>query len=94
MGCRELTRDREAEPCAAAVADQKGRKIRSTSSSGMPGPVSSTATEIVPFSCSSASSTRPPSGVQRKAFASRLEMICSTRSPSAMITGRAPITCR
>ena len=37
----------------------------------------------------SRASTRPPSGVQRNAFASRFVIICSTRSPSVTIVGCA-----
>ena len=50
--------------------------------------MSSTDTLIVPFSCPRASTIRPPSGVARNAFESRLPTICSTRSPSETITGR------
>jgi hypothetical protein len=53
----------------------------------MPGPVSATETATVPFFASSATPIRPPSGVQRKAFERRFEMIWSTRSPSETITG-------
>ena len=54
-----------------------------------PGPVSSTATWTVPFVWPSSSWIRPPSGVARKAFESRLPTIWSTRSPSETITGLA-----
>ena len=40
-----------------------------------------------PFACASWSSMRPPSGVQRKAFESRLVITWRTRSPSETITG-------
>ena len=66
-----------------------GRKSRSTWSAAIPGPVSSTATWTVPFVCPSSSAIRPPSGVARNAFESRLSTICSTRSPSETITGLA-----
>ena len=52
----------------APSRETNGRKIRSRSSSLIPGPLSSIATRTVPFDCSRLSSTRPPSGVQRNAF--------------------------
>ena len=42
----------------------------------------------------SSSVIRPPSGVARNAFESRLSTICSTRSPSETITGRARTSTR
>ena len=65
------------------------RKSRSRSSGAIPGPVSSTATRICPFDRASSRLIRPPSGVARNAFESRLSTIWSTRSPSETITGRA-----
>src|SRR5919199_2448434 len=76
-------------PVPELSCDQNGRKMRSRSCGEIPGPESSTATETEPFSAASSSSTRPPSGVHRKAFESRLEMIWSTRSPSETIVGAA-----
>ena len=55
--------------------EKNGRKIRSRSSGRIPGPVSPTTTYTNPLSDDSPRSTRPPSGVQRNAFESRLEMI-------------------
>src|SRR5437868_6298922 len=76
-------------PLSRSQRDQHGRKIRSCSSIATPGPVSSTATDTRPFAAVNSSCTRPPSGVQRNAFESRLEMICRTRSPSETIVGCA-----
>ena len=83
---RAIVRPRPVPP---AASETNGRNSRSRCSGGMPGPVSSTDTLIVPFSCASSSAIRPPSGVARNAFESRLSTICSTRSPSETITGRS-----
>ena len=77
-------------PVPPPSRDQNGRKIRSWSAGLIPGPVSATETETVPFAAASASSIRPPSGVQRNALFSRLETIWKTRSPSETITGPPP----
>src|SRR6266545_1748813 len=53
-------------PVPPPSRDQNGRKIRSRSSAGIPGPVSATETATAPFSAVRPSSIRPPSGVQRK----------------------------
>ena len=86
---RQLAGDRQASPVPPPSRDQNGRKMRSRSDGLIPGPVSATETETAPFAAASASSTRPPSGVHRKALESRLETIWSTRSPSETITGAA-----
>jgi len=72
----------------------KGRKIRSRSSCRMPGPESAISTSRLPFSASSESPTVPPSGVHLKAFVSRLEMTCRTRSPSETMTASSPFVSR
>ena len=85
---RELARDREAEPGAAAVRDERPEQALAILRRD-PGPVSSTATHTVPFAWPSSSPILPPSGVARNAFASRLSTIWRTRSPSETITGRS-----
>ena len=91
---RQLAGDREPEPRAAAVARPERPEDPLLSDGLIPGPVSATETETVPFAAASASSTRPPSGVQRKAFESRLETIWNTRSPSETITGAPSLSQR
>src|SRR5581483_4424433 len=78
-------------PVPLLSPETKGRKIRSCCSGGMPGPLSEISTSTLPFATPTPSATRPPSGVQRSALESRLVMICSTRSPSVMITGGRPL---
>jgi hypothetical protein len=71
---RELVRDRQAEARAGVVARPERPED---------------ALPLLRSDADSWSSTRPPSGVQRKAFERRFEMICSTRSPSETIVGLA-----
>ena len=93
---RQLLRDREPEPRAASVArmvaGEEGPEDALALVGPDPGPVSPTSTETVPLPDDSRRATRPPSGVHRNAFESKLEMICSTRSPSVRTTGASPMS--
>ena len=83
----ELARNRETESRARRRARPERAEDPFALLGGDPGPLSATTTETLSPSIATDSSTRPPSGVQRNAFESRFEMICSTRSPSVTITG-------
>ena len=86
---RELARDREAEPGAAAVARPERAEDAVALLRADPGAGVGDRDRDRAVLRRQLNSTRPPSGVQRNAFESRLTMICSTRSPSVMITGCA-----
>ena len=68
---RELPRDREAEACAAAVARPEGTEDPVALVVGFLASVLDRDRDVTVVLVS-ARSTRPPSGVQRKAFESRL----------------------
>ena len=92
---RQLAGDRQTRaPCRRRRATRTAGRSARWSDGLIPGPVSATETETVPFAAASASSTRPPSGVHRKALESRLETIWSTRSPSETITGAPSLSQR
>ena len=76
-------------PVPPPSRDQNGRKIRSCSVVLDPRARCPDRDRDGSVLCASASETRPPSGVQRKAFERRLETIWKTRSPSETITGCA-----
>ena len=87
---RELPRDRRARARCRRASETNGRNSRSRSSGAMPGPgVLDRDAGSCRSSAPSSSAIRPPSGVARNAFESRLSTIWSTRSPSETITGRS-----
>ena len=83
---RELLGDRQPEPGAAGLRDERAEQPlallrRDAGACVLDRDVTG------PFSRWSSSVIRPPSGVARNAFESRLSTIWSTRSPSETITG-------